>query len=571
MKNNENKKNELNNDNKKVVIGLSWPYANGRMHIGHVASSLPADALARFHRGIGNDVAFISGSDCYGTPILVSAKSEGVTPTELSDRYHALLKSDFESVGFTFDNYTKTTTDQHKQFVANFHREMYEGGYIYERAENQLFCRPCDKYLPDRYVEGICPFCDHASKGDSCDNCGKMIEAEELKDPRCKLCGGTPEPRMTKQLYIALSKLEPQIREFYESKKGDWANNAVGLTGRYLNEGLRDRAITRNIEWGVPLPSEAKSKFNLTDEEFAEKKIYIWAENVLGYLSATKEVCEARGWDFDEFYGHAGGGVGVNATQRLHYYVHAKDNIPFHTVILPGLLLANCNSELGKASRFHLPDQIVSSEYVKLGGAKLSKSVGNLITVHEMVEKYNSDMIRYYFLKHTSDKKDINFTEDEFITTINTDLVNGFGNLVNRSMSFINKNGLRSDGFGAEKVSEHLEEKGLLQIVNSIEKQFESQMYAGKVAKALAIAFELVTMGNKFFDETAPWKSVKEDREKCERDLSVVIEIIKRACELLQIFIPDAGARVLSWVTDLNNGKAPEIEILFKRLEKTIS
>jgi len=517
---------------KKVLIGLSWPYANGRLHIGHAASSLPADAIARFHRMRGNEVAFVSGSDCYGTPILVAAKTESVTPTQLSDKYHELHKADFESLGFTFDNYTKTTTQQHGDFVREFHEEMYKNEFIFAKNEPQLYCGSCVKYLPDRYVEGICPHCKSNAKGDSCDGCGKILEPEELIEPKCKLCASTPTARDTRQLYIALSKLEPQIREFYEKSKTSWANNAVGLTGRYLSEGLRDRAITRNIEWGVTLPQCAKKKFALSGEEFAEKKIYIWAENVLGYLSASQPM------DAD-----------------VIYFVHAKDNIPFHSVIFPGLLLA-----AGKI----LPQiKMVSSEYVRLADSKMSKSTGHMITLHELVEKYPADMIRYYFLRNVNDKKDVNFTYEDFHAVINSELVNGFGNLVNRTLSFIkSKLDGRLDICGGDGVAPVYSEAGEL-------------LSHGKTNKAIARVWELVNAGNKLFDESAPWKTIKTDIEQCKIDLGEVVTIIANLARLLYPFIPTACEKLAKWLgISLDKWEAemlekidlPEIEILFNRL-----
>ncbi|MCL2756435.1 MAG: methionine--tRNA ligase [Firmicutes bacterium] len=562
---------------RKILIGLSWPYANGRLHIGHVASSLPADVLARYHRLVGNDVSFITGSDCYGTPILVAAKNEGITPLQLSDKYHAHHTADFKSIGFTFDNYTKTTSPYHNKFVADFHAQMYrDNPLIYAKSAMQLYCEDCNKYLPDRYVEGVCPHCKENAKGDSCDGCGKILEPEDLLEPKCKLCSGSPVPRNTRQLYLKLSALEKQIRDHYDFRKDTWANNAVGLTGRYLNEGLIDRAITRNIEWGVPLPADAKEIFNLDANEFNEKKIYIWAENVLGYLSATAEFCEKTGRDWREFLLSSSGKhncegcpgakkASCKSMPPLHYYVHAKDNIPFHSIILPGLLLANSRGE----QSYHLPDIIVSSEYVKIVGDKMSKSKGNLITIEELVSQYDTDMIRYYFLRNVNDKKDVNFTQDDFIAVINAELVNGFGNLVNRTLSFI-----KTKMDGTLKSS-----KPDKAVITEIEKTFTDVgelIHAGKINRALVRGYELVTTGNKLFDEYAPWKSIKENPEKCNQDIFTIVTIIANLANILSPFIPNATKKIAEWLSvpqDDFNIHIPtktitinEIEVLFKRL-----
>jgi len=618
--------------NKKVLIGLSWPYANGRLHVGHIASSLPGDVLARYHRMAGNDVSFVSGSDCYGTPILVAARAEGVTPLQLSDKYHNFHANDFKSLGFTFDNYTKTTSKHHGDFVREFHRGLYTlhsektedvVNLVYPLSAMQLYCEDCNKYLPDRYVEGICPHCKADAKGDSCDGCGKILEPEELQDPKCKLCKGSPVPRDTRQLMLRLSALENNIRKHYESKKETWANNAVGLTGRYLNEGLRDRAITRNIEWGVELPKESQKIFNFSKDEMAEKKIYIWAENVLGYLAATKEFCDSTKRDWKEFLLNSGehNCVGCPAAKKakcmtpipLHYYVHAKDNIPFHSIILPGLLLANGSGD------YHLPDMIVSSEYVTLANDKMSKSKGNLITAEELYNTFYVDAIRYYFLRNVNDRKDVNFTMEDFAATVNAELVNGFGNLVNRTLSFIkskldgqlyhpdaihltafdiketihtfaSRKGLRPlqgsspkgvAGLRPAPLSSPLEGVGggIVKSQKEIEKTFDDVgdlIYRGKINKALHRAMELVNLGNKMFDEFAPWKSIKEDVEKCKRDLFEVVTIIVNLAVLLKPFVPNACDKLAGWLgIDLTEWTpiykkdfaVGDIEVLVKRIE----
>ena len=544
---------------KKVLVGLSWPYANGRLHIGHVASSLPADVIARYHRSIGNDVSFITGSDCFGTPILVQAIAEKVTPESLAEKYHKLLEKDFRALGFSFDNYSKTMSKQHQEFVQQFHRELYAGEYIYEKTAPQLYCEKCKKYLPDRYVEGICPHCKKEAKGDSCDHCGKILEPEDLISPKCKLCGSKPVGRDTTQMYLKLSALQSQIQQFFDKRKERWTANAQGLTQRYLNEGLHDRAITRSIEWGVPVPKKG----------WEEKRIYIWAENVLGYLSAssTEFIKEASGLCGNS---HAASGTGATPLRHLaqtvldagktslmnsangallHYYVHAKDNIPFHSIILPGLIMArNASVKMtgvqGVTPWYHLPDIIVASEYITLEGQKISKSKGNVLTAEELINEFDADMIRYYFLRTTNSQKDSNFTFEEFVNVINGELVNNFGNLVNRTLSFIKT---KFDGVIPKKKT-----------AQKVPESYRELMLQGNVNKALDIAMELVNHGNKYFAEHKPW----ENNDK--KVIAEVVDIIKCATDMLEPFIPSACAKVKNW---LSGNKLPEIEILFKRLD----
>ena len=522
----------------KVLIGMSWLYANGRMHIGHAASSLPADVLARFHRGIGNDVSFVTGSDCFGTPILVQALAEGVSHEQLAEKYHKLLEQDFRALGFSFTNYSKTMSEGHQKFVREFHAEMYRGDYIFERTTPQLFCEKCKKFLPDRYVEGTCPHCKKDAKGDSCDGCGKMLEPEELIHPRCKLCGATPISRDTTQLYIKLSAMQPILQKYFDEKKDAWTANAQGLTRRYLNEGLHDRAITRSIDWGVPMPDMSGTKFSKYNWD--DKKIYIWAENVLGYLSAsTPEFIREDGGEF------------------LHYYVHAKDNIPFHSIILPGLILAHG----GGRAKFHLPDVILSSEYVTLEGEKISKSKGNLLTAEELHREFDVDMIRYYFLRTVSDKKDSNFSFVDFVNTINGELVNNFGNLVNRTLAFVKS---KLDGKILGDALTPIPSRIPAAEINSTKTEVNKLMWEGGVNRALGRVMDLVNFGNKYFDECKPWISIKSDPSKCAHDISDVVEIIRACVNLLEPFIPTACEKVKTWLVGDEVG---EIEVLFKRLD----
>jgi len=522
---------------KKVLIGLSWVYANGRLHIGHVGSSLPADALARFHRLIGNDVSFVTGSDCYGTPILVSAKKEGLTPEALAQKYHELLDNDFKRLGFTFDNYSKTMGEYHNKFAMDFHAEMYKGDYVYEKAADQLYCEACKKYLPDRYVEGTCPHCQKAAKGDSCDHCSKILEPEELIDPKCKLCGSCPKPKNTSQLYLKLSAMQDTLEKYYADKHQSWTINAQGLAGRYLKEGLHDRAITRNIEWGIPVPRKG----------WDDKRIYIWAENVLGYLSATKE-CKK---DWQAF---------LLADDALHYYVHAKDNIPFHTIILPGLMQAHPDA-------WHKPDIIVASEYIVLEGKKMSKSAGTLLTAEEMSDAFDIDLIRFYFLRNINDRKDFNFTFTDFVNTCNGELINNFGNLVNRTLSFIqSKYAGEVKVFPFERRRGGTGGDGVVEVIKETSTKVHDLMYAGKTRDALLEAMELVNFGNKYFSDNEPWKNPEASRKV----IFEVLTIIANAVKILEPFIPNSCGKVQRWLAGLDskkNFKLPEVEILFKRLD----
>ena len=514
-----------------VLVGLSWPYANGHLHLGHIASSLPADVIARYYRDHGANVSFVSGSDCFGTPILVSAKNENSTPDQIAEKYHTSHQRDFADLGFTFDKYTATLNPAHQDFASHFHADLYDTDNVFVQTVPQLYCTQCQQYLPDRYVEGTCPHCGKPAKGDSCDHCGKILEPEDLQDPHCKLCGATPELRNTKQIYLRLSQFQDAIQNNLQKKQNQWTNNAVGMTNKYLNEGLIDRAITRNITWGVPLPANAEKLLG----DITDKRVYIWAENVLGYLSATQAVKS----DWQNFL------LDSTDTPKRHYYVHAKDNIPFHSVILPGLLLAE------NKHQWHLPDYIISSEYLTMNGKKISKSSGNYISARQLIDNFDADMIRYYFLRNTNDKKDANFSFEDFVNTVNGELIDNYGNLVNRTLSFI-KNKF------AGKIPTMQPNPTISTEIERTRTEFDQLLEAGACSKALALAMSLVAFGNKWFSDNTPWKTL---------DQQVIAEcttIIRAVTAMLQYFIPNGTNKVQTW---LANDTIDEINVLYKKLD----
>jgi methionyl-tRNA synthetase len=518
-------------DKKKVLVGMSWPYANGELHIGHIGSSLPADVIARYWRDNGADVSFVSGADCFGTPILVKAREEGKSPEEVANYYADLQAEVYRDLMFSFDNYTRTTAEHHKKFVTEFHEEIYETDKVFVKSVPQLYCDRCKQYLPDRYVVGICPYCGKAAKGDSCDGCGKMLEPEELKSPECKLCGREPKLRETEQIYLRLSEFEKDIEEGIGH---DWTRNAIGLTKRYLREGLVDRAITRNISYGIDLPKNAERLLG----DIEGKKIYIWAENILGYFAATKEVKA----DYKRFL------CDDRKKKPIHYYIHAKDNIPFHSIILPGLLIAN------RKHRYHLPDVIAASEYITLNGKKMSKSGGNYITARELLDKYDVDYIRYYFLKTISDRHDADYSEENFIKTINGELIDNFGNLVNRVITFIyNK---------FEGVIPKGEWKAEKRRILSIHKKIEM----GLCGKALTEIMDIVNLGNKYFSESEPWKVLKTQEAEARKIIGNCINMIRTAVKLLSYFIPKSAGKVEEMLGGGIINEKPEI--LFTKLTR---
>ncbi len=529
---------------KNILIGGAWPYANGSLHIGHVAALLPGDVLARYYRLKGDQVFYVSGSDCHGTPVTIRAKQEGRTPREISEYYHNEFSYVFGKLGFSYDLYSKTTDCSHICFVTNFHKKLYESDYIYEKTAPQAFCEHCQKVLTDRLVKGICPNCGSQTRADQCDNCGTILEAEAVTAPFCSECGNAVVFLETKQLYIAISRLEHQLSN-YLSSKSYWRKNAVAFTNRYINEGLRDRAITRNLDWGIDVPKEG----------YEDKKIYIWAENVLGYLSVSKVVAESQGIKFNELWG----------SNARHYYVHGKDNIPFHTIILPALLLAHGES-------LHLPDDIISSEYLTLEGKKISTSLNWAIWAKDIVENYNPDSLRYFFIANGPEKRDTDFSWREFVERNNSELLGSYGNFVNRTLAFLVK--YNESTIPPGKIENDIKEK-----IDDIYLKVGRKIEDGQFKDALDLIFDFVRFGNKYYDSMEPWKSRVETKDKCDSTLNNCVQIIANLAVLLQPFLPFSSQKIADWL-NLNNEWKPQyvqegykfsdISILFERLDKKI-
>ncbi|MDR1629489.1 MAG: methionine--tRNA ligase [Oscillospiraceae bacterium] len=529
---------------KNILIGGAWPYANGSLHIGHIAGLLPGDILARYYRSKGNRVFYVSGSDCHGTPVTIRAKQEEKTPQEISDFYHDEFVSVFNALGFSYDLYTKTSDEQHKTFVKEFHKKLYAGDYVYEKTVKQAFCPTCDKTLTDRLIIGKCPICGEKTRGDQCDDCGEIIEIDTILSPVCADCGSQLTLTDTTQLFIAISKLEKELTDFLNAHPY-WRKNAIAFTKRYIDEGLRDRAITRDLDWGIDVPKSG----------YEDKKIYIWAENVLGYLSASKAVCDERGISFDEVWGK----------NTRHYYVHGKDNIPFHTIILPSLLL-------GHGGELRLPDDIISSEYITLEGKKISTSQNRAIWAKDIVNRYNPDALRYFFIANGPEKRDTDFSLHEFVERNNSELLGAYGNFVNRTLAFISKylDGIVPNGVSENEIAEQIEVL-LLTVGQKIED--------GQFKDALESIFEFVRFGNKYFDANEPWKTRENNPNQCCQTLFNCVQIIANLSVLLQPFLPFSSAKVFEWLNLNNEWKAqwiqegyvlPEISILFKRLGKKI-
>lgn len=494
--------------NKKILIGGAWPYANYKLHLGHVAGLIGGDLLARYHRANGDDVIYVSGSDCHGTPITERAKLEGISPKDICDKYHDLFVKSFDGLNFTYDLYTLTETDYHKEKVKEIIKKIYDTGAIYEKIEPQAYCEKCGKFMADRELQITCPKCGELTKGDCCD-CGYAPTEEDLLNATCRECGSKTVQKDNKNLYIALSKMQGEIEEYVAKNKNTWRVNAQNETEKYLREGLKDRAITRDLTWGIDVPVEG----------FDDKKLYVWIEAVLGYVTAAMRICEERGLNWEDYW----------KTPDRMYMVHGKDNIVFHSIIFPGLLLSLNDG-------MHLPDVIVSSEYLNFNNEKASKSKGNAISALDAVEKLNSDTIRYHLINNGPERKDTNFSLSEYVATHNNEVTNKFGNFVNRTLKFKGISEIPEGNLDADIKA--LIEKAYVEVGEAIE--------VLNFKDASEKAMKLVEDANKYYDERKPWIQFKEDIAAFNDTIFTCATLIANISNIMEPFMPAAAAKTRS-------------------------
>jgi methionyl-tRNA synthetase len=496
----------------RILVCVAWPYANYLLHVGQAAGAyLPADIFARFHRLKGNDVLMVSGSDCHGTPITVTADREGITPQEVIDRYHPKILEVWEKFGISFDLFTTTLTENHYSVTQDVFRKLRENDLLYAKTEEYLFDPQAGRFLPDRYVEGTCPHCGYTdARGDQCDNCGKQLDAVELLNPRSKMSGATPVLRPSEHYFLRLSAMEGPLKEWV-SKQGHWRKNVQNFTLGVLNEGLRDRAITRDISWGVPVPAEG----------YEDKRIYVWFDAVIGYLSASKEWAASTGdpeawrpfWE--------------NAATKSYYFI-GKDNIPFHTMIWPGMLMGY--------GGLNLPFDVPANQYVNFSaGQKQSKSKGTGTWMLELLGTYAPDVVRFYLTTVMPETNDTEFREEDLIRANNDQLIATWGNLANRVISMIHRN---FDGVVPEAGELAPESKTILAEAAAAFDSVGAEYAGCHFRNALQESLRLAQSANKYLDERAPWKAVKTDAAHAGQTLAVALNIINALKVLLHPVIP---------------------------------
>jgi len=481
------------------------------------------------------------GTDCHGTPITERAKQEGKSPAEIAEYYHKEFVETFNKMNFSYDMYSETETEYHQEKVKEIFKKLYDNGYIYEKIEPQAYCPKCNKFLQDREIQIKCPECGETTKGDQCGNCNYTPTMEELKNGVCLECGTVTTEENNKNLYFELSKFQKEIASNTDKCKHLWRLNARNETEKYLKQGLKDRAVTRDLDWGVDIPLDG----------YENKRMYVWIEAVLGYITDTMKLCEDAGTSWKDYWGE-----GHN---NKIYMSHGKDNIVFHSIILNGLLL-------GLEENMHMVDVIVSTEYLNINDEKISKSKGNGITTLEMIEKYNSDSIRYHIINNGPEKKDTNFTLDDFERTHNSEILNKFGNLINRTLKFK----------GLEEIVKSDLDEAVESEVKKAYKEVGADIESLEFKAATDKVMQLVEFGNRYYDEKQPWIQKKENEEKFNKIIYNCVYIIANLSNLFEPFMPASCQKIREslelgkpcWepVDISGNIKLENIEPLFNRI-----
>jgi methionyl-tRNA synthetase len=507
---------------RKILVAPAWPYAAGHRHLGHVAGfGVPSDVFARYHRLRGNDVLMVSGTDEHGTPVMVAADREGKSYGEVADHYNASFREDFRRLGLSYDLFSRTTTLNHERVVQDLFHTLYEHGSIVEREMLVSFSPVTGHTLPDRYIEGTCPICGYPeARGDQCDNCGNQLDPTDLIEPRSRIDGSVPEFRLTKHLFLDLPQFAHRLRAWIASHD-DWRPNVRNFSLALLAE-IRERPITRDLDWGVRIPVPGYAE----DEN---KRIYVWFDAVIGYLSASIEWAAETG-DPDRWR------EWWQNPASEHYYFQGKDNIVFHTVIWPSMLLGYGEGGIYGAGRgpLVLPHNVVATEYLTYYGKQFSTSRGHSIFVRDFLDRYDADALRYYLVAASPETQDTDFTWAEFVRRNNDELVANWGNLVNRTLT----NAHRTFGAVPEPGELTALDQGILAAMDAGFDTVGEQIERGRFRAALGEAMRLSSEVNQYVSETAPWGLVKTDRERAATVLNVALRAVDSLKVIFTPFLP---------------------------------
>jgi len=541
----------------RYLVTSALPYANGPIHFGHIAGAyLPADIYVRYQRLMERDVLFICGTDEHGVPITITAEKEGITPKEIVDKYYQLHKESFKRFGISFDNFSRTSYQLHYETSQDFFLKLYKKDYLTEKTIRQFYCVYDKRFLSDRYVEGICPHCKTpGARGDQCESCGKWLEQTMLIEPKCKLCGNTPEIRKTKHWFLKLGEFQEKLENWINSKKG-WKENVVNFCNGWFKEGLQDRAVTRDLDWGVPVPLEnAKGKV-----------LYVWFDAPIGYISSTKEWAQKIGKpDLWKRYW-------MDKNTKLIHFI-GKDNIVFHAIFFPAMLMAY--------TEYILPENIPANEFLNLEGNKLSTSKNYAVWLDDYLEKFPPDPLRYCLTAISPETKDTDFSWKDFQARNNFVLADIIGNFINRTLTFAEKyfdNRIPHP----ENLSES--DKAMLETSQKSFKVIGEFIENFQMRNGVKELINVARTANKYFNDEAPWKNIRDNIGRCKTTIYVCIQVVGSLGLLMYPFMPFTSERIrkiLNIDAELNDLKWGENikdklsaghilgkpEILFRKIE----
>ena len=547
----------------KLLLGVAWPYSNGSLHIGQIVGAyLPADIFARYHRAAGHEVLMVSGSDQHGTPITVRAEQEGRTPAEVAEHFHQEFLESWQRLGISWDLYTTTSTENHRRVVQDIFLKLLEKGDIYKGAMQLPYCTVEQRFLLDRYVEGACPICgDPNARGDQCDNCGNILDPVDLKDPRCKFDGSRPEIRESEHFFLRLSAYNDRVGAWLRTGKTHWRKNVLNFSLGVVEQGLQDRAITRDLEWGIPLPIPG----------FDDKRIYVWFENVIGYLSAAIEWAERTGEPerWREFW--------QDPACKSYYFI-GKDNIWFHTLSWPAQLMGYSEAT---GEPYNLPYDVPANQYQTIRGSKASTSRRMAVWVPDFLSRYDADALRYHLSATMPETSDSDFSWADFVRRNNDELVATWGNLVHRVLTFAYRNFDRAvpQPGALTEADRALLARGEQAIAETGQHISLCNFRAG-----LEAAMSAARDANRYIEDNAPWKLVKEDRQRCATVLYTAIGMINAlkvafspylpfTCQTLHAYLGHEGPlQAAGWRFELPAAGRPiaEARPLFKKLEPDV-
>lgn len=544
---------------RKILVTSALPYANGPIHVGHIAGAyLPADIYVRYQRLKGNEVIYICGTDEHGVPITLTAEKEKKSPQEIVDKFYENIKNSFEGLGISFDNFSRTSLPIHYSTSQEFFLNLYHKGYVETRIIKQHYCPYCSRFLPDRYVTGDCPNCGIQARGDQCEGCGTWLEPIQLNNVRCMICQGEPEIRETKHWFFKLSSFQKKLEEWIYSQK-DWKDNVINYSRGWLEKRLEDRPITRDMEWGVPVPLE----------EAKGKVLYVWFDAPIGYISSTKEWAQKIGQpDKWKYYW-------MDANTELIHFI-GKDNIIFHALLFPAMMMGHEN--------LVLPSQIPANEFLNIEGQKISTSRNWAVWIPDYLEKFPPDPLRYYIALNAPETRDCDFTWKDFQAKNNSELADILGNFIHRVIVFTHKY-FQGKLPAAIKITPR--EETMLSRVAQFPEQVGNLLERFQLKAATREFMNLAREGNRYFDECAPWVTRKQDKEQCATTINVCLRLIATLAVIMHPFMPftaDKTCKMLNMeklLTEISWDNAGKIalptghplgrpEVLFNKIEDSM-